>query len=520
MEREFSIQYCSDLQGLNQVSTLLLPHPAPVSGTFVLTIVALPALCQSGGMQMSDSSGERIHTPSRSNLTSSLRTSGWDKNLAPQPPCGHPVPRRPTPRSARVRPYSLPQNWLAPDSRFRGIRDIPASPRQQLALRTPVASGNDPASHPTQRLGPRPPGTLSPPPAVVAAAARTSPAELRLRPVAPADPADEHYCPLDLGLPASSQLLSARVLDVGGRPCPDVTVKWKTNAPPSIAELVNPATGKAYSPSVQMTTRRDGQSRVELRCRASDSASVTVTASVGRLVTAFTVNFIPDIFPTGSVTISSAGGPPDLVTLPYPEFAGLSGRFVHGEVRALVARGTDLGQGPGRGEEVALYVVEVYEDFTPHPSTPPVPRFARVRWSPRYQRLPKVGEHMLVGLHQYFLTTKERDRVLTRASGQWTLMPCLPHSPLRIVEGTTRPWERDLVPKDYASPLSGENRGAPTLLFQNWRISWLGQPWMGLRQILRWGRRLVQGGQFGRTRKFLPDSLAAGVRSFPTGRLP
>lgn len=99
-------------------------------------------------------------------------------------------------------------------------------------------------------------------------------------------------------------------------------------------------------------------------------------------------------------------------------------------------------------------------------------------------------------------------------------MPCLPHSPLRIVQGTTRPWERELVPKYYASPLSGENRGAPTLLFRNWGIAWVGQPWMGLRRILRWGRRRMQDGQLGRTGEVLPDSLAAGVRSFPTGRLP
>ncbi len=51
-------------------------------------------------------------------------------------------------------------------------------------------------------------------------------------------------------------------------------------------------------------------------------------------------------------------------------------------------------------------------------------------------------------------------------------------------------------------------------------MSWLGQPWTGLREILRWGRRLMQEGGFDRSDGVLPDSLAAGVRSFPTNRAP
>ncbi len=160
-----------------------------------------------------------------------------------------------------------------------------------------------------------------------------------------------------------------------------------------------------------------------------------------------------------SVAATSASPPEPM--LAYPQFAGLSGRFIHGQVRGLLARGIDEEQGPHRGKEVALYLVEVYEEFTSYTSTPPanppLPRFARVRWYPRYERLPEGGAQLLVGLRYYFWTTVERGRVIPHVTGQWALMGALAHSPLRIVQGTTVPWERELESHDYASPFSREN---------------------------------------------------------------
>ena len=131
-----------------------------------------------------------------------------------------------------------------------------------------------------------------------------------------------------------------------------------------------------------------------------------------------------------------------------------------------------------------------------------------------------MGAQLLVGLHNYFWTTVERGRVIPHVTGQWSVVAGVAPGPLRIVQGTTVPWERELESHDYASPFAQENLWAPYLRFQNRAISWLGQPWTGLRAILRWGRRQMQEGEFDRSDGVVPDSLAAGVRSFSTNRGP